>query len=158
MLLTLPLVVQGQARVRVDLFLATECPISNRYIPELNRIAGVFGERGVVFEAWFAEARLEQKALEDWQRRFQLRIPVRLDVLAKEARRLGASVTPEAVVSDGVQIRYRGRIDDRYAGPGKMRQVVGQHDLVEVIEELLAGKKFPLRSRKAWGCYIEGVR
>jgi hypothetical protein len=156
MLLTLPLAAWGGAGVDVDLFLATECPISNRYVPELNRIEKLFQGQGVRFQAWFAEPRLEQKALERWLSAYQLTMPVRLDPMAREARRLGATVTPEAVVSLAGKIRYRGRIDDRYDGPGTMRKSASQQDLIAVVTELLAGKTFPMRTRKAWGCYIEG--
>src|SRR4249920_3861039 len=33
----------------VFIFTSTDCPISNRYAPELRRIAGTFGAKGVVF-------------------------------------------------------------------------------------------------------------
>ena len=33
----------------VFLFTSTDCPISNRYAPEVRRIAEAFGSKGVVF-------------------------------------------------------------------------------------------------------------
>lgn len=155
-LLTLPLAAWGQAEIGVDLFLATECPISNRYVPELNRIEKMFRSNGVRFQAWFAEARLDQKSLEEWRSAYKLAMSIRLDPMAREAKRLGATVTPEAVVSSRGKICYRGRIDDRYDRPGTMRISARQQDLIEAISDLLAGKQFPMRRKKAWGCYIEG--
>ena len=38
-------------RAAVLLFVSTDCPLSNRYVPEMNRIASTYGPRGVVFYA-----------------------------------------------------------------------------------------------------------
>ena len=55
MLLTLPLLAQAATQIRVELFLAVECPISNRYIPELNRLANIYRPKGIAFNAYFPE-------------------------------------------------------------------------------------------------------
>ena len=56
------------------------------------------------------------------------------------ADRFGAKRAPEAFILDeGRAIRYRGRIDDQY-GVGSQRQTPTSRDLIEALEELLAGK------------------
>src|SRR5688500_1042688 len=43
-----PLATDGR-RATVLLFIATDCPISNAYTPEVNRIVEAYGPRGVAF-------------------------------------------------------------------------------------------------------------
>lgn len=158
MLLTLPLVARGAREVRVSLFLATECPISNRYVPELNRLAAEFAGRGVQIAALFPEPNLAAVRLAQWRDDFKPAFPIAIDAEAREARRLGATVTPEAVVTIDAQVVYRGRIDDRYVSWGKSRPAPTRRDVVLVLEQLLRGERPPLVTTKAWGCVIEGVQ
>lgn len=71
------------------------------------------------------------------------------------AGRAKASVTPEAVLVDARgEIRYRGRIDNRYVDLGKPRRVVTVHDLREALDAVLAGKPVPHPETTALGCHI----
>ena len=45
----------------VFLFTSTDCPISNRYAPEVRRIAEAFGPKGVVFRLVYPESRREMR-------------------------------------------------------------------------------------------------
>jgi hypothetical protein len=155
MLLTLPLVLRAGDPIRLHLFLATECPISNRYVPELNRIANLYQPRGVQITAHFPEAGLTQQALDRWTKEFKAAFPAALDANARQARKLGAKITPEAVIQLGDRLLYRGRIDDRYVSWGKSRPEPQQYDVVETLDQLLEGKIPPPRLTKAWGCVIE---
>jgi hypothetical protein len=157
MLLTLPLAARAAREVRVDLFLATECPISNRYVPELNRLVAEFSGRGVKFSGWFPEPELKPARLEKWRNDFKPQFAIHVDANAREASRLGVTVTPEAAVSFEGKLVYRGRIDDRYLGWGKSRAVPTRRDVAMVVEQILRGERPPFQSTKAWGCVIEGV-
>jgi hypothetical protein len=71
------------------------------------------------------------------------------------AHRARASVTPEAVLIDSKgEIRYRGRIDNRYVDFGKPRRVVTTFDLRDALEAVLAGKSVAHPETTAVGCYI----
>ena len=155
MFLTLPLVLRAVAVIRVEVFVATECPISNRYVPELNRIAGLYLPQGVEMIAYFPEHGLTQDRLNQWQREFVPVFPVQLDVFAKHARKAGATLTPEVAVSHAGKLVYRGRIDDRYVSWGKSRPEPSRRDLVETLDVLIGGKPISPRFTKTWGCYIE---
>jgi hypothetical protein len=39
----------GAAKVRVFIFLRSDCPVSNRYAPELKRLSDEFAPRSAVF-------------------------------------------------------------------------------------------------------------
>ena len=67
-----------------------------------------------------------------------------------------ATVTPEAVVvgKNGL-VLYRGRIDNRYAALEKMRASATEHDLIEALEALAAGKTPGKTETKTIGCLIQ---
>lgn len=155
MILTLPLALCASESVRVELFLATECPISNRYVPELNRITTLYQPRGIAIEAFFPELDLDRKRLDRWARAYSAAFPVQLDNGAAIAAKAGATVTPQVVVFHKGKLVYRGRIDDRYVGWGKSRPSPTRRDLVEVLDQLLAGQALTPRFTKSWGCVIE---
>ena len=155
MLLTLPLLAQAATQIRVELFLAVECPISNRYIPELNRLANTYRPKGIAFNAYFPEPGLTQSRLDQWAKDFAIHFPVALDSKAILARKSGATLTPEAAVFQAAKLLYRGRIDDRYVSWGKSRPEPTRRDLAETLDQLLAGRQPAPRFTKAWGCFIE---
>jgi hypothetical protein len=43
------------AKVRVFIFVRTDCPVSNRYAPELKRLNDEFAPRGAVFSLVYAD-------------------------------------------------------------------------------------------------------
>jgi hypothetical protein len=155
MLLTLPLVLRANESIRVELFLATACPLSNRYMPELNRIASIYQPKGVAVEAYFPEPALTQTNLDQWAQAYAPAFPVHIDGNAKTAVKAGATLTPQAAVFHGNKLLYRGRIDDRYVSWGKSRPAPTRRDLAAVLDQLLAGKSPQPRFTKAWGCFIE---
>src|SRR5262249_15182326 len=76
--------------------------------------------------------------------------PVVRDANDALADRLGASMTPEAVLVDaGSTIRYRGRIDDN-----RDQQEVTRRDLALALDAVLAGKPVAVAQAKAFGCVI----
>jgi len=155
MLLTLPLALHAVDTTSVELFLAVECPISNRYVPELNRIYSRYQSKGVPFVAHFPEPSIDQARLDRWVREFSIAFPVKLDPGARNAKLAGATLTPEAAVRHAGKLIYRGRIDNRYVSWGKSRPEPSRRDLIEVLDLLLAGKSPAPRFTKGFGCFIE---
>lgn len=146
----------------VIFFIATDCPISNSYAPEIQRVCREYGPRGVGCSLMYedVETASSGRRLEDEVRR-HLReyryadIPAAVDrsrAIAKHAR---ATITPEAVVIDRAgEIRYRGRIDNFYAALGKPRQRVTERDLRNALDAVLSGRPVPKVETEALGCYI----
>jgi hypothetical protein len=126
MVMSLTCAIASPAEIGVYLFLSPECPVSQRYRPEVERIAADYPSV-----------------------RFHLTPPRSL------IRQFGITVTPEAaVVDDRGRLRYRGRIDDQYAGYGKTRFAPTRRDLRLALDELLAGKPVTVRRTRAFGCAI----
>ncbi len=141
-----------QASVLV--FFWQDCPISNGYVPELNRIAA--GRTNFAFYIVQVDPQLLPDAARQHSRQFDLHLPVLLDPQHRLVRLAGAEVTPEAVVfGKGGKILYHGRIDDNYASLGKKRAAARRHDLIEALDDIAAGRDVREKQTKAIGCTIQ---
>jgi thiol-disulfide isomerase/thioredoxin len=145
-------------KVNVLLFIASDCPVSNGYAPEIQRICREYGSRSVACSLVYEDPAIESAAVRTHLGEYRFKgIPAVIDRDRSVARRAQATVTPEAVVVDAKgEIRYRGRIDNRYADLGKPRRVVTAHDLREALTSVLAGKAVARPETTAFGCFIGG--
>jgi hypothetical protein len=143
------------AAATVLLFVRSDCPISNRYAPEVRRIWGDFAERGVSFHLVYADPAEPVATIRRATEDFAYPFPARRDPEQRMVARVGATVTPEVAVFDAAgRLVYRGRIDDRWASLGRPRAAPARRDLVEVLEALVAGESLVPRTTRAVGCYI----
>src|SRR5476649_2239686 len=60
-----PFKVSAGVKVIVFLFTSTECPISNRYAPEVRRLAAAFATQGVVFRLIYPDPAEKDAAVRD---------------------------------------------------------------------------------------------
>ena len=149
-----PLADAGQAAT-VLFFVLHDCPIANRYAPEVSRIAEEYGKRRVRAFVIYGEDELSPADAKKHAREYGYRCPVLLDPQRTLARKAGATVSPEAAVfSAKGELLYRGRIDDRAIAPGKHRAEPRQRDLRDALDAILAGKPVRERFTKAIGCYL----
>lgn len=145
-------------KAQVMLFVRTDCPISNRYAPELQRLYSVYSRLGIDFLLVYPESGLTATAMKEHGREYGYSIPAVLDPDHHYVARAHARVTPEAAVFVGEKLVYLGRIDDSYAGIGKARAQPQQHDLDEELSAISAGKVPPFHQTTTVGCAIEDVR
>ncbi len=137
------------------IFIGIECPISNAYAPEVNRLRAAYENRRVKFylvdvdvDVTAAEARKHAEA-------YGLTCPVILDPRHELAQALSIRVTPEAAVLGGAgALLYHGRIDDLYVSLGHRRFEPRSHDLRDAIEAVLDGRPVPNPVTPAVGCSI----
>src|SRR5262245_13184933 len=100
------------ARAIVYIFTSTDCPISNRYAPEVQRLARTFGPRGVVFRLVYPGRADDEAAIRTHLRAFAyegVTEAVRDPQMAL-VKHSGATITPEAAVVVQGEVVYRGRI------------------------------------------------
>jgi len=140
----------------VFLFTSTDCPISNRYAPEVRRIAEAFAPKGVTFRLVYPNPAETAAAIREHMSAFAyagateaFRDPAH--ALVKFA---DATVTPEAAVYAGGRIVYRGRIDDRHVDLGVERPSATRRDLFEALTAIVAGKAVAQPTTQAVGCFI----
>jgi len=145
----------GGAKAAVFLFTSVECPISNRYAPEMTRLFDEYSPLGVAFALVFCDPAETSERVRAHVAEFALPMRALRDPRHELVRAAGATVTPEAVLvgADGA-IAYRGRIDDRFVDFGETRPAPTRRDLRDAIEALLAGKPVAARETPAVGCAI----
>jgi hypothetical protein len=143
------------AKAIVFIFISTDCPISNRYAPEIRRVEEEFTRSGVRFWLVYADADTSSDAIRKHIKEYRLPQQALRDPRHTLVRLGQARVTPEgAVFLPGGRLVYHGRIDNRYADLGKERPEATQHDLEEVLKAIVQGKPLPYSTAKAVGCYI----
>jgi hypothetical protein len=144
----------------VFVFLAVDCPISNRQAPTLQKLQAEFGPRGIDFVAAYPDPAVSAAAARDHLAAHALPLSVRLDPDRILTHECGATVTPEVAVflprpGKPAAMIYRGRIDDRFQKLGQDRREPKVHDLRDLLTAVADGRPPAPRTTRAVGCYIE---
>jgi hypothetical protein len=135
-------------------FVSTDCPISNRYVPEIKRICGEYEARGVRCFAVYLES--DVALVKQHQQDFgQASIPAILDADRSLVRATGATTTPEAVLYSSAGWLYRGRIDDLYIDVGRSRRTPTRHDVRLALDAALGGRSVSPVETEPVGCLIQ---
>jgi peroxiredoxin len=141
--------------VTVLFFILHDCPISNRYVPEMNQIVQDYRDRGFGFVAVYPERDFSQEEAQKHARDYHFDFPFVIDSDLRFAAQLGIKVVPQvAVLNRKRELLYRGRIDDVYADVDKKRPAATQHDLRQALENIAAGTKPARPWPPAVGCPI----
>ena len=143
-------------KVVVIVFLGPECPISQRYVPELNRLAAGRGTNGLEFYGVVSGRSAKREEAAAFQKDYAIQFPILFDEGGLLARWFHPTHVPEAFVlkPDG-DIVYHGRIDDGYASPGRPRAVVQHRELRDAIAAVRAGRTPGRVYAPPVGCYFE---
>ncbi|HYU79429.1 MAG TPA: tetratricopeptide repeat protein [Vicinamibacterales bacterium] len=150
-----PFVVPRDAKASVIVFTTIDCPISNRYAPEISRLQAEFERQGVRFWLVFPNPADTPQAIDEHVKRFGYHMPVLRDREQSLVKRAGVSIAPEAAVVDKKgRVVYHGRIDDRYVSFGVERPTPTRRDLREAISDLLADRPVRVSVTQAIGCVL----
>jgi hypothetical protein len=148
-----------KAKPKVYVVISEECPICIYMSKPLNEIFEKYKSK-VDFQLVFPLSLSNYKTMQLYKKKYNLsNIPGYLDEDQSLSKKLGATVTPEAIVENekGV-IVYRGRINDAYYSPGRLRHAANKNDLIDVIEAVLNRKSIATPWPKAVGCYITYIK
>jgi hypothetical protein len=145
----------SKAQVLVFLFVRTDCPISNRYAPEMRRLASKYARRGASFWLVYPDATESARDIRKHLAEYELPLSALRDpnhILVKLAT---VKVTPEAAVflASGIQV-YHGRIDDRFVDFGKERPEATEKDLDQALSAALNHQPVAKPVTRAVGCSI----
>ena len=149
---------EGKNNAVVLIFVSNDCPISNRYAPEIQRLKARFTPHGVWFWLVHPDPDENPADIREHDRQYGLDLPVLRDPKYQLVRLARAKVTPSAALFVGDQLVYCGRIDDRLSDFRKERPEATQHDLADSIEVVLDHRPVVSRETKAIGCYIPAPR
>ena len=146
------------AAASVFLFVRSDCPISNRYAPELQRIHESFRDRDVDFWLVYPDPDEAPETIRRHLEEYGHPGRAARDPEHALVRRTEATITPEvAVFSPAGELVYRGRIDDRFVDFGKARATATRHDLVDAIKATLEERPVETPRTRAVGCFIPAL-
>jgi tetratricopeptide (TPR) repeat protein len=150
---------QSAPKVTAYIFTTTDCPIANRYAPEIERLHRQFSNRGVVFRLVYVNPRESEATIREHASKFGYSMSIERDATHTLVKRFGITVTPEAAVVDARgELMYRGRIDDRYTAIGVDRQRATKQDLQDALDAIVNGRRVPTSSVPAVGCFVADLR
>ena len=144
-------------KITVLIFVRTDCPISNRYAPTINRLSAAYADKAsfwLIYPARNESAEMIRRH----ERDFGFKIPAARDLQHSLAKKSHAAITPEAAVFDtNRRLIYHGRIDDLYEDFGRVRRAPTTHELDNAIQAALHGKSLRADAVPAVGCYISDL-
>ena len=135
-------------------FVATTCPISNRALPEIARVAARFAGR-VDVTLVYPDDRQDEVAAH--RASYDITLPSTRDPAHGLVAAAHASVTPEAALFRDGALVWHGRIDDRYADVAHERPAATTHDFEDAVAALADGHPLP-PAPAAVGCAIASAR
>jgi hypothetical protein len=148
-------------RAVVLFFLATDCPISNRYIPEIQRLAKEFGARHVGVLFVYPNATETAEGIARHEKAYGIDGATLVRPAASLMAPIHPVVTPETAVlmpqesgQGGFRVAYVGRIDDWYVDIGRQRSQATRHDLEKAVDDVLSGQPAPSPGGPPVGCGI----
>lgn len=133
-------------------FLAADCPISQKYVQTLNTLSQRFPEVSFVaaFTRWD-----DAEAIQQFRSEFQPRFPLWRDGEMRLVRRFGATITPEVFFLKGNKMLYQGAVDNWFVSLGRYRPSPTEHFLQDAILATLEGQPVRVPRTSAVGCGIE---
>jgi len=147
------------AKLTVLVFISIECPISNRYVPEIKRIIQQFASRDVRVWLVYPNPAESVAAIRAHLASFGYPDIALRDPSHELVARARATVTPEAAVFTSAEtLIYRGRIDDRYVELGRERPAPTRHDLADALTAALAGRPVRPVTTQAFGCFLADLK
>lgn len=148
-------------KVLVIAFLGTDCPLVKLYGPRLEEISKKYADQGVAVIGINSNSQDQPREIGAYARQHGMQFPILKDLDNKIADLFAAQRTPEIFVLDAERkVRYRGRVDDQYgfkSGTGYGRPNLSRQDLLQAVDELLAGKEVSMPTTEVAGCLIGRV-
>lgn len=141
----------------VVVFLATECPISNRYIPLLNEIAGKDRNKPPIrVYGVISSPHITREDAIAHSEKYKPQFPILFDASGELRDQLSATHTPQAfLLSSRGKILYDGAIDDRFAAINVAKATPTKHYLKDAVQSFLRREKIALNHTTPVGCPLE---
>lgn len=142
----------------VLIFVRTDCPISNRYAPEIQRLSAKYARQADFWLIYPSKSDTFDLITAELKE-FSYKIPALRDPEYALVKRAHAEITPEAAVFNAHgDLVYHGRIDDWYEDFGRARAKPTTHDLDDAVGATLSGHAVAKSKTKAVGCYLADLQ
>jgi thiol-disulfide isomerase/thioredoxin len=147
----------SQGKVVVLVFVRTDCPVSNRYAPEIQRLSAQYLDKAAFWLVFPSKAE-SPEMIRKHEQDFGYKLPALRDLQHALVRHSQVQVTPEVAVFDvHGRLIYHGRIDNLYEDLGRARSAPTTHELDDAIRAATIGKILPARATPAVGCYLSDL-
>ncbi|MGP0065360.1 MAG: redoxin domain-containing protein [Isosphaeraceae bacterium] len=141
----------------VLVFLGTDCPVGNLYVPRLIELNHAYQSKGVIFLGINSNAHESEQDVAKYVREMGVDFPVLKDTQNTISDLLLVERTCETLVLDGIgRIKYRGAIDDQYL-QGKSKDHVEQTYLRDALDALLENRPIKVAATRVEGCLLDRV-
>jgi len=148
-----PMLPMAAPELTVYVFITTDCPISNRYAPEVQRLAAKFKSKAS-FVLVYPVPGDTPEVIRDHHKKFAYALPSLRDADQRLVKLTGVTTMPEVAVLRGSTLLYRGRIDDRHIDFGKDRLKPTTHDLEDALIAVITGRPVAVKETRAVGCFL----
>jgi thiol-disulfide isomerase/thioredoxin len=140
--------------VTVIIFLATDCPISQKYMSRIEAIKREY--QSTVRFIGIIPGRDPWTKIDSFKEEYGSTLLFLRDPKTKYSRQLGATVTPEVfVLNKDYAIAYQGAIDNWFYALGKNRVQANENYLTDAITYLIKNEPVKVAYRQPIGCLIE---
>jgi len=148
----------ANGKVTVLIFVRTDCPISNRYAPTIQRLSAQFAGRSTFWLIYPAKSETSG-SIQQHLKQYGYKLGALQDPQHTLIKASHVEVTPEAAVFNASgDLVYHGRIDNWYEDFGHARTVPTTHELADAISAVLNGRRPTVNSSPAIGCYISDLQ
>jgi hypothetical protein len=144
----------ASGQIHLLVFISAECPISNRYAPEIDRIAASYRPKHV--QSFLVHgSEITNEAICQHQRFHPgLSAAVVIVKVCSSRRRSRRTSHPRRIYTVNGRM-YRGRIDDLYLNAGQSRRSASHHDLRDALDAVLSRRPVAPSETRAVGCFIQ---
>jgi thiol-disulfide isomerase/thioredoxin len=147
----------ANGKVVVLIFVRTDCPVSNRYSPTIQRLSTQYAGQAR-FWLIYPDRAESVEMIRKHEREFGYQLPALRDLQRALVKESHVQITPEAAVFNGDRrLIYHGRIDNLYEDFGRARNAATTHELDDAIASAVHGKPLAADSAPAVGCYISDL-
>ncbi|HKW32152.1 MAG TPA: redoxin family protein [Candidatus Acidoferrum sp.] len=137
----------------VLVFVRTDCPVSNRYVPLIQKISSHYGDRVGFWLVYLGKTASVEK-IRQHEAEYGYKLPALRDPQHALVEQAQVQVTPEVAVFDAHhRLVYHGRIDNLYEDVGRARPAATTHELDDAIQAAFSGKT-PPPDAPGVGCFI----
>ena len=138
-------------------FVRTDCPVSNRYAPTIQRLSAAHAGKAKFWLVYPSKAE-SAESIRKHEREYGYKIPALRDPQHALVKKSQVEITPEVAVFDtNRRLVYHGRIDNLYEDIGRSRRVATTHELEDAISGALTGKSLAVEATHGVGCYISDL-
>ena len=137
------------------MFIACECPISQKYIVTLNELYSQYSGQSQLRWRFIVPERVTKQELREFVKEYQVKFPIERDSRRHAiVQKFNADVTPQVVMLRENDVLYSGAIDNWFYGLGQYRQIITENYLKDALEAVLNGKTPSVKKTDAVGCPI----